>query len=107
MNPLELAATAARALAEPGTMGVMLTVPKGGLPRGFPRGELLNEMKRCGRIERTYHFDPNDVIKWLLRNGLVEAERTGDRTLSFREPNATPQAPTNPPTPAASPAAPA
>lgn len=88
MKPLELAATAARALAEPGTVGVVLTVPKGGLPRGFPRGELLNEMERSGRVERTYHFDPSKVIAWLLSNGLVEMERTGERTLSFREPNA-------------------
>lgn len=87
MKPLELAATAARALAEPGTVGVVLTVPKGGLPRGFPRGELLNEMERGGRVECTYHFDPSKVIAWLLRNGLVEMERTGERTLSFREPN--------------------
>jgi hypothetical protein len=88
MKPLELAATAARALAEPGACGVVLTVPKGGLPRGFPRGELLNEMERAGRVERTYHFELSKVIAWLLRNGLVEMERTGERTLSFREPNA-------------------
>lgn len=88
MKPLELAELAARALAAPGTVGVLLTVPKGGLPRGFPRGKLLNEMERGGRVERTYHFDPNKVIAWLIRNGLVEMERTGERTLSFREPNA-------------------
>lgn len=87
MTPLELAATAAHALAEPGTVGVVLTVPKGGLPRGFPRGELLNEMGRAGRVECTYHFDPSKVIAWLLHNGLVEMERTGERTLSFRDPN--------------------
>lgn len=87
MKPLEMAATAARALAEPGTLGVVLTVPKGGMPRGFPRGELLNEMERGGRVERTYSFDPDRVIAWLIRNGLVEMERTGERTLGFREPN--------------------
>ena len=87
MKPLELAATAARALAEPGTVGVVLTVPKGGLPRGFPRGELLNEMERGGVVERTYHFDPHRVIAWLIRNGLVVMERTGNTTLTFREPN--------------------
>lgn len=88
MKPLELAAEAARALAEPGTVGVVLTVPKGGLPKGFPRGELLNEMERAGRVERTYSFDPAKVIAWLMRNGLVEMERTGERVLSFREPKA-------------------
>ena len=86
MKPLELAATAARAMASPGTIGVVLTVPKGGLPRTFPRGELLNEMRCDGRIERTYHFDPAKVIAWLIKNGLVEMEKTEDRVLSFREP---------------------
>lgn len=93
MKPLELAATAARAIAEPGTVGVVLTVPKGGLPRDFPRGELLNEMKRAGCVERTYHFDPHKVIAWLIRNGLVVMERTGANTLSFREPNQVPTPP--------------
>lgn len=88
MNPLELAATAARALAEPGALGVVLTIPKGGMPRGFPRGELLNEMQRGGKVERTYHFCPSKVISWLMRNGLVEMERTGEQTLTFREPTA-------------------
>ncbi len=86
MKPLEMAAAAARAMAEPGTLGVVLTVPKGGMPRGFPRGELLNEMQRDGRVERTYSFDPARVIAWLIRHGLVEMERTGERALSFREP---------------------
>lgn len=86
MKPLELAATAARALAEPGTVGMLLTIPKGGMPRGFPRGELLNEMERGGRVERTYHFPPMKVIEWLVRNGLVIVERSGTNTLTFREP---------------------
>lgn len=86
MSPLEMAAEAARAIAGPGTMGVVLTVPKGGMPRGFPRGELLNEVKRGGVVERTYSFDPSQVIAWLLRNGLVEVERTGDRCLTFINP---------------------
>lgn len=87
MKPLELAATAARAIAEPGTVGVVLTIPKGGMPRGFPRGELLNELERGGIVERTYHFDPHRVIAWLIRNGLVTMERTGTNTLTFREPD--------------------
>ena len=87
MTPLEMAANAARALAEPGTIGVVLTIPKGGMPRGFPRGELLNEMERNGRVERTYHFNPQKVIAWLIKNGLVEMERTNETTLSFKVPN--------------------
>lgn len=86
MKPLELAASAARAIAEPGTVGLLLTIQKGGLPRGFPRGELLNEAVRAGRIERTYRFDPHKVIAWLIRNELVVMERTGPQTLSFKEP---------------------
>ena len=73
-------------MAEPGTLGVTMTVPKGSMPRGFPRGELLNEMRRNDRIERTYSFDPAKIIAWLIRQGLVEMERTDDVTLSFRAP---------------------
>ena len=87
MTPLEMAAAAAQAMATPGTLGVSLTVPRGGLPRNFPRGELLNEMLRNGRVERTYSFDPARVIAWLIRNGLVEMERVGEKTISFKEPS--------------------
>ena len=87
MTPLEMAAIAVRAMAEPGPVGVVLTIPKGSMPRGFPRGELLNEMKRDGRVERTYHFSPEKVIAWLIKNGLVEMELTNDTTLSFKVPN--------------------
>jgi len=90
MTPLQLAASAAQALAEPGTVGVLLTIPKGGMPKGFPRGELLNEMERDGRVERTYHFPPGKIIEWLVKNGLVEVERTGDLLMTFREPNIQP-----------------
>lgn len=86
MSPLEMAAAAAQAMTEPGTLGVTLTVAKGGMPRGFPRGELLNEMSRGGQVQRTYSFDPAKVIAWLVKHGLVEMERTGDRTLTFRAP---------------------
>lgn len=85
MNALELARTSAAAMVEPGSLGVVLTIPKGGMPRGFPRGELLNEMNRNGQIERTYHFDPAKVIAWLIRNGLVEMCRTDEKTLTFKE----------------------
>ena len=45
-------------------------------------------MQRGGVVERTYSLDPAKVIAWLLKTGLVEMERTDERTLSFREPNA-------------------
>ena len=86
MTPLQMAAAAAQAMASPGVFGVLLTIRKGGMPRGFPRGELLNEMDRGGVVERTYSFDPSRVIAWLLKNGLVEMERSVDRSLSFCEP---------------------
>lgn len=87
MTPLEMSASAARAMAEPGTVGVVLTIAKGGMPKGFPRGELLNEMERNGRVERTYSFNPEKVLAWLIHNGLIEMERTNDTTLSFKVPN--------------------
>lgn len=83
MKPIELAAVAARALAD--GQGVVLTIPKGGLHRTFPLGELLNERMRKGKIERTYRFDPQAVLDWLLRNRLIEVERTSERTLTFKE----------------------
>lgn len=83
MRPIELAAEAARALAA--GQGLLLTIPRGGLPRTFPRGELLNEMRRNGVVERTYRFEPLRVIDWLAANGLVQHERTGERTLTFKE----------------------
>jgi hypothetical protein len=46
-------------------LGVILTIPKGSLPRGFPKGELLNEYKRNGIIERTSSYDPHKVLAWL------------------------------------------
>ena len=85
MTPLQMAAAAAQALASPGTLGVSLTVRRGGLPKTFPRGELLNSMKRGGHTESTYSFDPHKVIAWLLKNGLVEMERK-DNALIFSEP---------------------
>lgn len=89
MTPLEMAAIAANALATPGNLGMVLTIKKGSMPKGFPRGELLNEMRRNGDIERTYNFDPAKVIAWLIKNGLVEMERADDKTLRFSEPTAT------------------
>lgn len=88
MTPLEIAGAAAAALAEPGTLGVTLTFPKGRMPKTFPRGELLNEMERNGRVERTYSFNPEKVLAWLIHNGLIEMERTNETTLSFKVPNA-------------------
>ncbi len=83
MSPIELATEAARALAA--GQGLLLTIPRGGLPRTFPRGELLNEMRRNGVVELTYRFKPQRVIDWLVANGLVQVERTGERTLTLKE----------------------
>jgi hypothetical protein len=88
VTPLQMAHAAAEALADGGpTAGVVLDVLKGGLPRSFPRGELLNERRQGRDVRRTYSFDPQRVIAWLLANGLVEAEKTGERTMIFREPS--------------------
>ena len=53
------------ALIQPGCIGVTFTIPKGKMPKKFPRGELLNEMLRDGVIERTYSFDPVKILKWM------------------------------------------
>lgn len=88
MTPLQMAQAAADALANGGpTAGVVLDVQKGGLPRSFPRGELLNERQQGRFVRRTYSFDPQRVIAWLLVNGLVEVEKTSGHTMVFREPS--------------------
>ena len=86
MTPLQMAEQAAKAMAEPGACGMILTIPKGKMPKGFPRGELLNEMERGGIVQRTYNFNPSKVLAWLVSNGLVVMERTGDNALSFSAP---------------------
>lgn len=83
MSPLQMAEQAAKALAEPGISGVILTIPKCKMPKGFPRGELLNERERGGIVERTYSLNPTKVLAWLVVNGLIEVARTGDRALTF------------------------
>jgi len=65
MTIQEMVAACREAMTGPGTLGVVLTVQKGTMPRRFPRGELLNEMVRDGRVERTYSFPPAKVIAWL------------------------------------------
>lgn len=87
MRPIAMAEACARAMTEPGTVGVVLTVQKGRMPRSFPRGELLNEMERDGLIMRTLHFKPDRVLAWLVANGLVEKTTEGN-VIRFSEPNA-------------------
>ena len=86
MTPIQMAQAAAQALAQPAHCGVILTIPKGKMPKGFPKGELLNEFVRNGEVGRTYNFDPAKVIAWLIKNGMIVMTRTGDQTLQFSEP---------------------
>jgi hypothetical protein len=39
------------------------------MPAGFPRGELLCDTEH-GKV---YSFDPDKVIAWLVKNGLITA----------------------------------
>lgn len=79
MTPIELAHACAQALASPdmGKNGVILTVPKGCLPKGFPRGTLLCESKRDGVVVRTSSYDPLKVLKFLQRTGAVSVTTDG------------------------------
>lgn len=81
MKPIEMAKLAVDAMIEPGTLGVTLVMPKGKMPRGFPRGELLNEMNRNGIVERTYSFNPEKVLAYLARNGLIAMERINEKAI--------------------------
>jgi len=44
---------------------IILRVPKGGLPRSFPRGRLLAEEEIGRRIYRIYRFDPEKILAWI------------------------------------------
>lgn len=85
MIPSEMFRACAEASQCFGHAGVVFTLPKGGMPKGFPRGELLNEMRRNGRVERTYRFPPDRVMAWLLTNGLVIVERKSETQLVVRD----------------------
>ena len=84
MTPLQMAVECSKAAAQ--GCGAVLVVPKGGMPKGFPRGELLNERDRGGVVERPYRFDPNRVLAWLVRNGLIAVERGQGQVLRISEP---------------------
>ena len=72
MSPLEMGEACLQAMRQPAVCGVILTIPKGKIPKGFPRGELLNEMERNGVIERTYNFNPEKVLVWLEKHLLMD-----------------------------------
>ena len=68
-----MAAECAKAMAS-GCDRVMFVIPKGGMPKAFPQGELANEVERNGVVERCYWFNPERVLEWLIRWGMIEAE---------------------------------
>jgi len=86
MTPVEMARECARAMTEPGLTGVVLTIPKGKMPKSFPRGELLNEAERNGIVERTLYFKPVKVLAWLIKNEKVVMTRLNSTTLQFEAP---------------------
>ncbi len=69
MTPAELAANAARACVE-GT-ALVLVIERGKYPKRFPRGELLNEHLEHGKPFRTYRFNAETVLAWVMRSGTV------------------------------------
>jgi hypothetical protein len=69
MTPEQLYKDALAAKEQGSTCGMTLVFGKGRKPRGFPRGELLSETERGN----CYSFNPDKVISWLKKNGLVDA----------------------------------
>ena len=70
MTPEQLYKDACEAKKQGSHVGMSLVFQrKQKRPKGFPRGELLCETER-GRV---YSFDPDKVIAWLKKNGLVAA----------------------------------
>jgi hypothetical protein len=78
-----MAHEAARAL-DSGCGKITFVVPKGATPRGFPRGELMCEQKRDGRIEYIRQYDPEKVLAWLVKHGLITVVWDGS-VVQFRE----------------------
>lgn len=68
MQPKELLQQAQDCLDFSATIGLTLVIPKGGKPKGFPRGEILAEFKD----ETVYNFNPKKIIQWCKKNGIGE-----------------------------------
>ena len=82
MTPAQLAAHAAKACAD--ETSLVLVIERGKYPRRFPRGEILNEHLKNGKPFRTYRFDAEVVLKWVLKSGAVMAG-LGDGGLTFSD----------------------
>jgi hypothetical protein len=82
-----MAAECMQAIARPENCFVVLTIAKGKMPKGFPRGELYNERTRLGIVERTYCFNAEKVLTWLVKNQLVVLRKTGERSMVIEAPN--------------------
>ena len=68
MTPEQLYKDAQEAKAQGSVCGMTLVFGLGAKkPKGFPRGELLSETER-GRV---YSFNPDKVLAWLAKNGLI------------------------------------
>ncbi len=74
MSPMDVVKECAGALSNKSGV-IVLTMRKGSTPKGFPRGELLNEMYRNGHVERTLRFDAMSVLSWLVKRGVVTVTR--------------------------------
>ena len=53
---------------------INLTATKGKWPKGFPRGELLNEMERDGVLEQTRSISTEKILSWLKRVDLLRSK---------------------------------
>jgi len=72
MTPEQLYKDAVEAKAQGAVCGMTLVFGRRSKkPRGFPKGELLSETE-TGLV---FSFDPDKVIKWLEKNGLVKKEQ--------------------------------
>ena len=69
MTPAQLATNAANAYVN--ETALVLVIERGKYPRRFPRGEILNEHLENGKPFRTYRFDAEAVLAWVMRSGTV------------------------------------
>lgn len=82
MTPAQLAANAAKAYEN--ETSLVLVIERGKYPKRFPRGEILNEHLENGKPFRTYRFNAQAVLAWVLRSGTVAIKQV-DGGIAFSD----------------------
>jgi hypothetical protein len=80
MDVLKLATDCAEAMETEGT--ITLQIPKGSIPKIWPKGELLAERRdEKGRTIGVYRFDAGAILAFLVREGLIDVSYSGEEMI--------------------------